>query len=340
MHNELLLKKDKSRFSPYLEILPTSFPTLPYNYTPEEREICKKSFFFKKLLQNEKDMNETYKRLKQSKIKISFNEFYTLYLTAWSRFFDIYTHEGMKVTMVPFADMLNTSIGPKPCYYYFDENNNFIIKALRKIKKGEELFLRYAEGHNTQLLLGFGFTVKNNPKGYIDNFEVSLGKKLLEGEEKIQKIQKKEKIKIALNITPNLSGMKILKFRGFLEKNSPSKNEDNLNLANPTCKLIDLKIFTIISNHIKEALNNYQDSKINPLVFEKFDDINQKNIYRALYEEKRVLENNLFYISNFVEAMETNSFYKLETIIDLNYEYDFQYFNDCRLNWPKFLLKQ
>jgi hypothetical protein len=332
MHNELL-KKDSSRFSPYLEILPTSFPTLPYNYTPEEREICNKSFFFKKLLQNEKDMNETYKRLKHSKIKISFIEFYTLYLTAWSRFFDIYTHEGMKATMVPFADMLNTSIGPKPCYYYFDENNNYIIKALRKIKKGEELFLRYAEGHNTQLLLGFGFTVKNNPKGYIDNFEVSLGKFFLESEEKIEKVQK-----IALNITPNLSGMKILKFRKFLEKNSPSKNEENL--RNSTCKAIDLKIFTIISNHIKEALNNYQDSKINPLVFEKFVDINQKNIYRALYEEKRVLENNLFYISNFVEAMENNLFYKLETIIDLNYEYDFQYFNDCRLNWPKLSLKQ
>jgi hypothetical protein len=343
MHNEYN-KKEKSRFLAYLEILPASFSTLPFNYSKEEREIFKNSFFFKTLLKDEKNMLETFERLKESNIKISYPDFYRLYLTAWTRVFDIYTEKGMVNVMVPYGDMLNTSIDPKPLYYYFDEKNNYIFKALRNIKKGEELFLRYTDGDNTQLLLGFGFTVKNNPRGRIFEIDVdlNLGKKFLGRETKDE-----EKITISLGVTPSLSALNILKFRKLLEKNShqknylsSEKNKNDFNNGIPRCELIDLKILSVIRDQIKKALSNYQDSKINPEVFEKIDNINLKNIYRCLYEEKRVLENNLFFIGHIVEAMQTKSFYKLETIIDFNYEYDYFYYADCRVNWPRLLFEQ
>lgn len=142
-----------------------------------------------------------------------------------------------------------------------------------------------------------------------------------------------EKIEIGLWSIPSLSNFKISEFRSYLENIPLDENFGKLE-----CKKIDLKIFTIIRDHIKQALTNYEE--IDPGVFEKFEDLNLRNIYRVLFEEKQVLDKNLVFIDGFVEAMETKSFDKLMSIVLFTNEIDHHFFSNCDKKWQRLVLEK
>jgi hypothetical protein len=80
--------------------------------------------------------------------------------------------EQIQGYLIPLIDMANHAINPNACLKIsinlltraFDTTSSFVLKALRPIKKGEEVTITYGEGDETSLYLldKYGFFVEDN----------------------------------------------------------------------------------------------------------------------------------------------------------------------------------
>jgi hypothetical protein len=64
--------------------------------------------------------------------------------------------------IVPYADLLNHSQNANTTWYYDNTKNVFVVEATENIKKKTEIYDSYGHKTNMQLLLYYGFTIKNN----------------------------------------------------------------------------------------------------------------------------------------------------------------------------------
>jgi hypothetical protein len=340
-------KKENSFFQDYFKTLPTDFSSFPINYNSEERYFLKNSLFLKRLIKFEKEVEQVFKSITDSGVEINLEDFLQIYLLIQSRSFGLDTPEKTIDALVPFADMFNTSLNPKPCFWYFDDDNNFNAQAVKNILRGEEINITYNEGHNTDFLLYYGFTIQDNPYGHIYDFEINLEKNLVNKEE-IENFDSNsnEIFKIELDIKPSLKYFNLNKFRNkinisqyFLNNLEISLN-DNFNKDESNVRNIyalhseDLKIFKIIKNEIFNNLKNYSCpyENINNNNENNYEEnFNLINIKRVLIEEKRVLEINLEYIRKIIEAIEKENFENL----DISNYYDIEYFNKLKIHQNK-----
>lgn len=70
-------------------------------------------------------------------------------------------NEGL-IMMVPMADMLNHKTGHNNARLFY-EPDRLQMKAIKPIKKGEQLYNTYGDMCNADLLRKYGFTDENNP---------------------------------------------------------------------------------------------------------------------------------------------------------------------------------
>jgi len=95
------------------------------------------------------------------------DEFYFAINLAASRY-TILNDQNFKngLCVCPFVDLINHSFNPncEICYENTtDSNPSFLVKSLRKIDIGEQLFINYGDLSNYNFAQKYGFAIENNP---------------------------------------------------------------------------------------------------------------------------------------------------------------------------------
>ena len=71
--------------------------------------------------------------------------------------------DGIKTdALVPYADMLNHKRPKETLWYYSDEKKGFVVEALQKIKRGDQVYYSYGGKCNSRFLMSYGFTNPTN----------------------------------------------------------------------------------------------------------------------------------------------------------------------------------
>jgi len=73
--------------------------------------------------------------------------------------------------LIPYGDMCNHSNIPHGVFTYDNEKKVFQIKCVKECKSGEEFFISYGDKSNTELLVEYGFILKEN---FFDSIEISI----------------------------------------------------------------------------------------------------------------------------------------------------------------------
>jgi hypothetical protein len=301
----------------YLESLPEDFSTFPLNYNEYELELIRETFLSKRIEQQKEEIEQLHKNICDhfsqnsilSNCKIDKEKFKNFYLVLSSRSFGLDTEEGTFNALVPYGDMFNTSINPneRSCFWYFDDDKNFLVEAARDIPVNDEIFIRYGDGYNSEFLLYYGFTVDKNFNGKIENFEIkdNLGNIICEISIKSNPTIRDYNLE---NIKFNLAN----KFQGY------DVNYD------------DLYVFELLKKNLNYAHKIFEKDRY--FIYEKYKDkINQFNlinIKRIYEEEKIVIEKNLDFIQKVLDVLNLNSNLNESFLKDQKLSYfDIEYFH-------------
>eukprot|EP00834_Sanchytrium_tribonematis_P001788 NODE_46_length_32145_cov_0.918711.p15 type:complete len:301 gc:universal NODE_46_length_32145_cov_0.918711:2675-3577(+) len=147
----------KDEFQPYLKILPQV--DCPMIWNPEEQEIVE-------LIQSIgiTESQELYDQLCEY-VDISLEDYYFIgcLIMAYSFTFD-------EILMIPFADMLNHHSDHNA--QLFEVEDGFVMRAVKPILQGCEVFNTYGDYANIDLLLRYGFIEADNPweQYWLDDF--------------------------------------------------------------------------------------------------------------------------------------------------------------------------
>ena len=79
--------------------------------------------------------------------------------------------------MVPYADMVNTTMDKNKGPFYFDYDDNrggFVVVATNDVARGDEVLISYGEKDNYELLWQYGFIEIGNFIPIIYRCEVRL----------------------------------------------------------------------------------------------------------------------------------------------------------------------
>ncbi len=308
------LKLDNSHLRNYFSCLPEDFSSYPINFNQEERKLLIGTSFYKKLENFEKEVNETYQRLKLLDYNIlndSYENFFKYYLLIASRSFGLDLPEYTIDALVPYADMFNTDLKEKPVFWYFDDDKNFVIEASRNINSLEEIKISYNDGHNSDYLLYYGFTIDDNPNGKISDFEL-----FYEGQAQL----------INLYTKPSIKNLNIENMRKSFQKLPHNINEE-------------IKIISTILQIVKESRDKLLMSIDENQIFIKInsddESVNFKNIRNVLKEEILVHEKNLLFLEILLNLLESsqiaklNNFDKNKKAFDYNCDIFSNFFNFC-----------
>ena len=103
--------------------------------------------------------------LKDESLKV-YKNFFKLFLKyrilVCSRVFGYTKNNQDETGLVPYADLFNHSQKSNTTWYFDDSLDSFILKATVPIKKYSEIYDSYGEKTNDELLLYYGFTIKND----------------------------------------------------------------------------------------------------------------------------------------------------------------------------------
>jgi hypothetical protein len=176
----LLLKSQKKSFwTPYLDSLPESVDEYIFFYDKEKLSqlkdtslMFKDSFNYndhlKNIISDSKIIHEWLLKknlLKNESLKI-YKNFFKLFLKyrilVCSRIFGYTKNNEDETGLVPYADLFNHSQKSNTTWYFDDSLDSFILRATETIKKNSEIYDSYGEKTNDELLLYYGFTIKNN----------------------------------------------------------------------------------------------------------------------------------------------------------------------------------
>lgn len=85
-------------------------------------------------------------------------------LLVGSRIFGYSKHGESISGIIPYIDMINHSIEPNTTWYYDNLSESFVLVSTKLIPPGNEIVDDYGVSNNLELLLYYGFTIKQNPK--------------------------------------------------------------------------------------------------------------------------------------------------------------------------------
>ena len=98
---------------------------------------------------------------------LTYDEFHKLFvkyrIMVGSRIFGYIKNNDNESGMVPYVDLLNYSPDYNTTWYFDDNQDAFILKAIKNISKNSELLDDYGNKSNVEFLLYYGFTIPNNP---------------------------------------------------------------------------------------------------------------------------------------------------------------------------------
>jgi len=273
----------------YLETIPKSFEEYPLFWPKEDLENINNTIFINTIINDLKYLKSIKKMIDKSEIgnlNFTLHELKHAYSAVRSRFFSLFIKKEEIYSLAPFTDLFNYDPNFNIVWKRFltDENDYFVLKANKPIKKDAQIFLDYGGRDNLHLLSSYGFTLKNNPFPIIiENFDINY---------------KGQTVNIILNeqISNNLI-LAIEKFKKIDEKNidieikSKKKTEIEFNV----------KIFKFILNEL-ENFNN--KDLIKNLEEDMPKTPNSENIYRILITEEKVIDANKKYLEELIKILE------------------------------------
>lgn len=171
--------KKKTDWKIYLDSLPKNLDEYIYFYNKDKLSelkhtsmMCKGTYNFIVHMKNIKeDCKKIYEWINNNKLKkllkkMNYDDFFKLFLRfrvyICSRIFSYIKHNKEENGLVPYADLLNHSEDPNSTWYYDDKKEVFVVEATKNINKNEEIYDTYGNKTNMQLVMYYGFSIKNN----------------------------------------------------------------------------------------------------------------------------------------------------------------------------------
>lgn len=160
-------KAEKSFWFPYLEILPKHIST-PLCHTDSYLEYTV-AYYLTETMRH--SMSELYSLIKSD--EFSLEDFFWAYSILTSRTFKV---KEVGTVMIPFADVANhvsldNEVNLRTSGINSETDRFIIVQSNKEINDGDELFIKYNEFANGELLVNYGFSVENNP---LDSIMISL----------------------------------------------------------------------------------------------------------------------------------------------------------------------
>lgn len=179
-----IYKDQESEFSALFNFLPKDYSNFPVMYKDGDvEEKILEDTKFKFLVKNEKDSFIADFKILQKAVpfmkNISLYDFLLMREVVASRVFSFEDDDNrISCIMVPFCDLLNHKKQPNVVWNYDKKEKTFNLITTNEIKKGEEIFTKYGNKGNENLLLHYGFTVEHNvDDAYIFLLKLCNGKK-------------------------------------------------------------------------------------------------------------------------------------------------------------------
>lgn len=188
---------EKSKWKKYLDTFPKDLSEYIHYYKKDKMQLLNHSSIMCKESRNIKDVMEEiisegkifYESLKNKnklpKGYIEIKDFLQLFMKfriyVDSRAFNYRKHNNDESALVPYADLLNHSNKSNTYWYFDDKKDSFIVQATEDIAKNSEIFDSYGSKSNVQLVIYYGFSIKNNPHSQLaftyKNNLITLNKK-------------------------------------------------------------------------------------------------------------------------------------------------------------------
>lgn len=235
-------KNKKSFWKPYLDILPKNLEEYIYYYDKKKINNLKETSIMSKYEYNYnthleniiEDSHTVYNYLNDKSIK--YDDFYPVFLKCriyiCSRIFSFIKDGTEEYGMVPYADLLNHSQNFNTKWDYNNKKNCFEVIATKNIKANTEIYDSYGQKTNFELLLYYGFTIK-------DNIYSEL---IIKNKNKILKISKKKLLEN--NIIIDKDSIFINKLKNILKKHEEKikkiKDENIISIYNDEISIIKM----------------------------------------------------------------------------------------------------
>ena len=168
----------KSYWKIYLDSLPKNLSEYIYFFNSDKLSqlkntsiMCSKTYnFLEHMKYIKKDCITLYKWIIKKKLLdknlMDYDSFFKLFLKfriyICSRIFSYTKNNNEENGIVPYADLLNHSQNPNTTWYYDDTKNVFVVESTKNIKKNTEIYDSYGQKTNIQLIMYYGFSIKNN----------------------------------------------------------------------------------------------------------------------------------------------------------------------------------
>lgn len=181
-------RHEEEPWTPYLDSLPASFPSLGLNLSEDEARICAKGLpDIEKYLVNGIGILEKELRLLQTLPggeQVEWEHFLWARYVTFSRTFTVSrlrlnvdeflaqgvhmpnvatfgSARGEAAVLIPLADMLNHARNPN-CHWTY-ATDGFSVTTAREVEEGEELFITYGSKENKLFLAHYGFVDAGSP---------------------------------------------------------------------------------------------------------------------------------------------------------------------------------
>ncbi|MBK8258969.1 MAG: SET domain-containing protein-lysine N-methyltransferase [Polyangiaceae bacterium] len=167
-------KKSKSAIQPYLDALPSAFPTVPLfcpqDVLPYLRGSLVSGLVVKRrdaVLREVLELRRTVPALRDATVA----ELFWASTVVITRVFGITVRGSATEALVPIADMMNHKRPPDVSWTFDDASDAFVIRTVRDIAAGEEVCGSYGRKANHRYFVHYGFAL---PSGADDEAELVL----------------------------------------------------------------------------------------------------------------------------------------------------------------------
>ena len=158
--------KCTSFFKPYYDILPRTFNSFPIFWTEEELSWLEGSTLVQQIQDRKHnilyDYHEVCRICPEFREEFSEEDFLWCRTAVGSRNFGISVNGVKRTAMVPWSDMLNHYRPRETSWTFSDAQQSFIMTALKKLQKGQQIMDSYGKKCNSKFLMHYGFAVENN----------------------------------------------------------------------------------------------------------------------------------------------------------------------------------
>jgi protein-histidine N-methyltransferase len=158
-------EKARSRFRPYLDSLPASFPTLPLFFAPDEVALLQGSCALEKLAVRRGSLRRDYRALCHAVPafrRFPYDDFVWARSCVITRVFGLTVAGKRTEALVPLADMLNHAHPAETHWAYEEDAGAFVMTAVVPIRAGDPVHDSYGRKSNARLLVNYGFTLDDN----------------------------------------------------------------------------------------------------------------------------------------------------------------------------------